>query len=305
MALWGWPDTKSRPGWARRRFRMSLARFRLRHGQRSADADPRSLAVDGSDPPSRHASIGIGEDGAGQPHPPRRCGVAPSQRSFAGRPWSAASRRRTTARGNAKGRAARSSRRPLLSARFPVPCPGTVPRASDDAPRLDGRAGVERMNRRRRSGSQPPSRRDISRGATPAGGGGGRVKARTPPRPNQAPVALGSLPSTSVLPSAAQAAGWQRPQLQAPARDSRIRRVRIFTGAMRASTPNVSCTLQYGTSRGLLIGSVPPRAEPSARCRCVASAPALPACAPASSARRCASSWPASLRTPSGPGHPP
>ena len=29
----------------------------------------------------------------------------------------------------------------------------------------------------------------------------------------------GSLPSTSVLPSAAQAAGWQRPQLQATARD--------------------------------------------------------------------------------------
>ena len=125
------------------------------------------------------------------------------------------------------------------------------------------------------------------------------------PAPVAGPRLGGSLPSTSVLPSAAQAAGWQRPQLQAPARDSRIRRLRIFTGAMRASTPNVSCTLQYGTRRGLLIGSVPPRAEPSARCRCVASAPALPACAPASSARRCASSRPASLRTPSGPGHPP
>ncbi len=197
MALWGWPDTKSRLRWARRRFRMSLARFRLRHGQRSADADPRSLDVDGSDPPSRHASIGIGKDGDVHPHPPLRRGVTPSQRSFAGRPWSAASRRRTTARGNAKGRAARSSRRPLLSARFPVPCPGTVPRAPDDAPRLDGRAVVARMNRRRQSGTQPPSRRDISRGATPAGGGGGRVKARTPPPPNQAPVALGSLPSTA------------------------------------------------------------------------------------------------------------
>ena len=124
-------------------------------------------------------------------------------------------------------------------------------------------------------------------------------------KPVPGPRPGGSLPSTSVLPSAAQAAGWQRPQLQAPARDSRMRRVRIFTGAMRASTPKVSCTLQYGTRRGLLIGSVPPRAEPSARCRCVASAPALPACAPASSARRCASSRPASLRTPSGPGHPP
>ena len=87
-------------------------------------------------------------------------------------------------------------------------------------------------------------------------------------------------------------------RVAATARDSRIRRLRIFTGAMRASTPKVSCTLQYGTRRGLFIGSVPPRAEPSARCRCVASAPALPACAPASSARRCASSRPASLRTP-------
>ena len=158
MALWGWPDTKSRLGWARRRFRMSLARFRLHHGQRSADADPRSLDVDGSDPPSRHASIGIGEDGDVHPHPPLRCGVAPSQQSFAGRPWSAASRRRTTARANAKGRAARSSRPPLLSARFPVPCPGTVLRALDDAPRFDGRGVVARMNHRRRSGAQPPSR---------------------------------------------------------------------------------------------------------------------------------------------------
>ena len=156
-----------------------------------------------------------------------------------------------------------------------------------------------------------PQRRSVAfplgipgRGATP--GGRGRVCENTlGPEPVPGPRPGGSLPSTSVLPSAAQAAGWQRPQLQAPARDSRIRRLRIFTGAMRASTPNVSCTLQYGTRRGLLIGSVPPRAEPSARCRCVASAPALPACAPASSARRCASSRPASLRTPSGPGHPP
>ena len=82
MALLGWPDTKSRLRWARRRFRMSLARLRLRHGQRSADADPRSLDVAGSDPPSRHASIGIGDDGDGHPHRPLRCGVAPSQQSL-------------------------------------------------------------------------------------------------------------------------------------------------------------------------------------------------------------------------------
>ena len=86
MALWGWPDTESRLRWARRRFRMSLERLRLRHGQRSADADPRSLDVDGRDPPSRHASIGIGGDGDVHPHPHLRRGVPPGQRSRAGRP---------------------------------------------------------------------------------------------------------------------------------------------------------------------------------------------------------------------------
>ena len=130
------------------------------------------------------------------------------------------------------------------------------------------------------SAAGQPSRQGIhGLGATP-GGRGPACENTQGPAPVPSPRLGGSLPSTSVLPSAAQAAGWQRPQLQAPARDSRIRRLRIFTGAMRASTPNVSCTLQYGTRRGLLIGSVPPRAEPSARCRCVASAPALPACGP-------------------------
>ena len=62
-----------------------LASLRLHHGQRSADADPRSSAVDGSDPPSRHASIGIGQGGDVHPHPPLRCGVAPDNQSLAGR----------------------------------------------------------------------------------------------------------------------------------------------------------------------------------------------------------------------------
>ena len=57
----------------------------MRHGQRSADADPRSLDVAGRDLPFRLASIGTGEAEAGQPHPPRRCGVSPSQQSRAGR----------------------------------------------------------------------------------------------------------------------------------------------------------------------------------------------------------------------------
>ena len=47
----------------------------------SGDADPAIEAVAGSDPPSRHASIGIGKDGDVHPHPPLRCGVAPSQQS--------------------------------------------------------------------------------------------------------------------------------------------------------------------------------------------------------------------------------
>ena len=72
---------------------MSLARLRLHHGQRSADAGPRSLDVAGSDPPSRHASIGIGQDGYVHPHPPLRRGVAPSQRSFQEGVKSAASKR--------------------------------------------------------------------------------------------------------------------------------------------------------------------------------------------------------------------
>ena len=68
------------------RSRRSLACLRLRHGHRSADADARSLDVDGRDPPSRHASIGIGDDGDVHPHPPLRRGVPPGQQSRAGRP---------------------------------------------------------------------------------------------------------------------------------------------------------------------------------------------------------------------------
>ncbi len=81
-SLWGSPDTKSPFGQTRFQSYKSLARFQLRDGRRSADADPHSSDVAGSDPPSRHTSIGTGEDGAGQPHPPRRYGVAPSQQSL-------------------------------------------------------------------------------------------------------------------------------------------------------------------------------------------------------------------------------
>jgi len=67
---------------------MSLQCLRLRHGCRSGDADPAIEAVAGSDPPSRHASIGIEENRDVHRHPPLRRGVAPSQQSRAGRPLS-------------------------------------------------------------------------------------------------------------------------------------------------------------------------------------------------------------------------
>ena len=57
-SLRGSPDTKSLFGRTQPRTRRSLARLRLRHGQRSADADPRTLDVAGSDPPSRQTSTG-------------------------------------------------------------------------------------------------------------------------------------------------------------------------------------------------------------------------------------------------------
>ena len=91
-SLRGSPDTKSPFGRTRSRPSRSLARLWLHHGQRTADAYPPSLDVAGSDPPSRQTSIGTGEDGAGQPHPPRRCGVSPSQQSLSGRPNSESSR---------------------------------------------------------------------------------------------------------------------------------------------------------------------------------------------------------------------
>ena len=92
----------------------SLALLQLCHGRRSADADARSLDVDGSDPPSRHASISAGEDRAGQPHPPRRCGVAPIQQSRAGRPRRAVTRRVPVLRGDAEQPNIRPVGQPVL-----------------------------------------------------------------------------------------------------------------------------------------------------------------------------------------------
>ena len=57
---------------------MSLAALRLHHSRRSGDADPELAAMDGSAPPSRHASIGIGEDRHVHTHAARRRGIAPA-----------------------------------------------------------------------------------------------------------------------------------------------------------------------------------------------------------------------------------
>ncbi len=81
----------------------------------------------------------------------------------------------------------------------------------------NGAAGAARCSSARRTSGRradesPPSKRRPTafpqgyfEGSDPSRGGGGRLKARTPPRPNQAPVALGSLPST------ARAASTPRP----------------------------------------------------------------------------------------------
>ena len=60
--------------------------------------------------------------------------------------------------------------------------------------------------------------RDIWMGATPEGRGRACGNAHGP-APVAGPRPEGSLPSTSVLPSAAPATGWRRTQLQATARD--------------------------------------------------------------------------------------
>ena len=56
----------------------------------------------------------------------------------------------------------------------------------------------------------------------------------------------GSLPSTSLLPRAAPTGGQQRAQLQAATRNRQAPHLHVFTGAMCALTPDLSCTLQYG-----------------------------------------------------------
>ena len=77
---------KTRFGRARHGFRKLLNGLGLCHGRRSGDADPGLKAVDGSDPPIRHASYGIGGGWDVHFHPNPRLGSLPVHQSRAGRP---------------------------------------------------------------------------------------------------------------------------------------------------------------------------------------------------------------------------
>ena len=87
----------------------------------------------------------------------------------------------------------------------------------------------------------------------------------------------GSLPAASVPSRAASAPGPRSTQLQAGTRDRRARRLHVFTGALCASTPNVSCTSPIRPrGAGFLIGTAPGRAGPVCHVvdRCISSRPA-------------------------------
>ena len=104
----------------------------------------------------------------------------------------------------------------------PVPQGGRVPDFAGAAYLADEpRPGGQRdpLIRRAPSGAQWPSRQGIhGPGATP-GGRGPSCENTLGSEPVPSPRLGGSLPSTSVLPSAAPATGWRRTQLQATARD--------------------------------------------------------------------------------------
>ena len=171
---------QTRFGRARHRFRKLLNGLGLRHGHRSGDADRDLKAVDGSDPPSRHASIGIGEDGDVHPHLPLRCGVTPIQESRAGRP-----RRAVT---------------------------GLVPVLLGDAEQPDGQAVGQRFLRRLEAVLNTLPGGIAGTGATP-GGRGRVVRMHTRPRTRTRPSDWGVAPVTAC---AARAAGAGMP---APAQD--------------------------------------------------------------------------------------
>ena len=84
-----WVDTRKPFRWARWHLRMSLAALRLRHGRRSAVADPELATVVGSDPPFGMPGTASGKVGMGTPMPP-----SPGGRSRSNDPSGKSIRRR-------------------------------------------------------------------------------------------------------------------------------------------------------------------------------------------------------------------
>ena len=142
--------TKTRFARARHRFRKLLNGLGLRHGRRSGDADPGLKAVDGSDPPIRHASYGIGGGWDVHFHPNPRLGSLPVHQSRAGRPnrhaWT-----RTPGR-------VRPDRGPGLGSTAALVGEQVIPRLAAARDTLPGRiagAGATRRGRRRGCASTP------------------------------------------------------------------------------------------------------------------------------------------------------
>ena len=200
---------------------------------------------------------------------------------------------------------------PLASGRFRSSSPmreghGRVPRRLlGHALPPDGPPVGERVLRRLGAARNGLPARMIRWGATPEGGGDERVKTRTAPRPNGAPVPLGSLPTKP------RAAPAPRPAARQSRKTLPRHRINRRGGAHHRSAKmciDPSCLLHTsGTAQHIRTPTrfEPPPADPNSTFGRVPSAPGPHACAPASQGRWRASWRPASRRTRRGCGHPP
>ncbi len=144
--------TEMRFGRARPQLCMSLSGCRLHHGLRGGCAAPEPEAVDGSDPPIRHASYGTAMVGMCAAIPPLAW-VAPGPSVPCG-----------------KAAATRA---------------GLVPVLLDDVEQPDGQPVGERVLRRLEVALVPPSRAGIAGLGATRGGGAGGAQTRTAPNPQQ------------------------------------------------------------------------------------------------------------------------
>ena len=165
--------------------------------------------------------------------------------------------------------------------------------------------GLQTSRDRQLTGLKAPSRRDDSRGATPARGGDERVKTRTAPRPNRASVPLGSLPSTAKAAPAPRATARRGRKTLPRWRMDRTAGVHHGSAKMCIGPPCRFHTPVRHRGVRFPMGTGPPRAASSPTSRSGASVLVPPAVAHASQARCCASRRPASRRTRRGPGHRP